>query len=93
MAVFWISFLDQARPVGQRSIGVIVTEAEDEASALEHILRLGIHPGGESSFEDITHRLPPRDSFDRLLSGKEARDLNRVMCKLAQAQDDEDEDY
>jgi hypothetical protein len=69
---------------------VLILEAEDEAAALAHATHEALHPGGEASFEELNDPLPPRDWFDRLLRGKEARDANRLMCKLRQADEDDD---
>jgi len=41
------------------------------------------------SIEDISWRDPPREWVGRLLSAKESRDVNRMMCLKAQ-RDEED---
>lgn len=90
MSVYWMSFSDPARPVGAKFLGVVLIEAETEDAALAQAIAAGLHPGGEVTFEEMIDPLPPRDWFNRLLSGKESRDVNRVMCKLRQAEEDEE---
>ena len=90
MAVYWMSFSDPERPVGSKFLGVVIIEAETEEAALAQASVAGVNPGGEATFEEMSEPLPPREWFNRLLSGKESRDANRVMCKLRQAEDDED---
>ena len=91
MPVYWISFADAARPVGQKFLGVVIIEAASEAAALEEASHAGVHPGGDPTFEELSEPLPPRDWFNRLLDGKASRDANRAMCKLRQAEDDDDD--
>jgi hypothetical protein len=90
VSVYWISFSDPGRPVGQKFLGVIIIEAETEQAALALINGMKLHPGGEATFEALDDPLPPRVWFGRLLNGKESRDANRAMCKLRQAEEDED---
>jgi hypothetical protein len=94
MASFWISFMDQERPVGQKSTGVVIIEADTEEAALASALQAGLHPGGEANtIEDITWRHPAPEWFNRILSMKDARDVTRLMCIAGQDRyDDEDED-
>jgi hypothetical protein len=87
--VFWISFADAARAVGQKFLGVVIIEAETEPAALAQAQAAGLHPGGEATFEELSEPLPPRNWFNRLLDGKAARDANRAMCKLRQAEDED----
>ena len=90
MASFWISFSDPERPVGSKFLGVVIVEAADEDEAIALCTKAGFNPGGDIAVEDISARAPPREWFDRFLSPKESRDANRVMCKMAQAEEDED---
>ncbi|MHB8885023.1 MAG: hypothetical protein ACYC5H_08020 [Methylovirgula sp.] len=90
MSFYWISFSDPERPVGAKFLGVVIVEAETDAAALAQISTARLHPGGEATIEEMEEPLPPREWFNRLLSGKESRDVNRVMCKLRQAEEDED---
>ncbi len=90
MSVYWISFSDPERPVGAKFLGVVIVEAANEAEALAQAASAGLNPGGEPTFEELSDPLPPRDWFNRLLNGKESRDANRAMCKLRQAEDDDD---
>ena len=91
MTVFWVSFLDDARPVGQKPVGVVIVEAETPEAALTSITQKSLHPGGAATIEDITHRAPSSEWFDRLLSGKEFRDVTRLMCIASQDRYDEDD--
>jgi hypothetical protein len=90
VSVYWISFSDPERPVGAKFLGVVIFEAANEAEALAQAASAGLNPGGEPTFEELSEPLPPRDWFNRLLNGKESRDANRAMCKLRQAEDDDD---
>ncbi|MGO9134120.1 MAG: hypothetical protein ACLP8A_08755 [Methylovirgula sp.] len=90
VSVYWISFSDPERPVGAKFLGVVIVEAANEAEALAQAASAGLNPGGEPTFEELSDPLPPRDWFNRLLNGKESRDANRAMCKLRQAEDDDD---
>jgi hypothetical protein len=92
MATFWLTFADPNKPVGSKFLGVIIVEAGDLDAAIARTEAAGINPGGEITAEDISDLPPPREWFDRLLSDKEARDVNRVMCKQRRAMED-DEDY
>jgi hypothetical protein len=92
MTVFWISFLDDARPVGRKSTGVVIVEADEPDAALASIAQQKLHPGGEATIEDITHRAPPPEWFNRILSGKEARDVTRLMCIASQDRYEDDDD-
>ncbi len=44
---FWLSFVDRARPVGQRFLGCTVVKAADMADAVRVASRLGLNPGGD----------------------------------------------
>lgn len=93
MASFWISFMDPERPVGQKSTGVVIVEADTEEGALACVSRQSLHPGGEATtIEDITHRSPPPEWFNRILSSKDARDVTRLMCIASQDRYDDEED-
>ncbi len=94
MASFWISFFDSERPVGQKSTGVVIVEAETEQAAVAAAAQAGLQPGGEpQTIEDITWRAPAQEWFNRILSNKEARDVTRLMCIASQdrCEDEEDE--
>jgi hypothetical protein len=90
VAIYWISFSDPEKPVGSQLQGVVVVEADDPDAGLAHAHSLGIDAGSKVFIEDISERRPPLEWFDHLLSAKESRDLNRLLCKQAQAREDED---
>jgi len=91
MPTYWISFMDQSRPVGQKSV-VAIIEAEDADKALASASAQGLHPGGDATIDDITHRAPEAEWYNRLLDSKQARDVNRLMCIASQDRHEEDED-
>jgi len=92
VTVFWISFLDPERPVGKKATGVVIVEADAPEAALNSVARQKLHPGGDATIEDITHRAPSSEWFNRILSGKEARDVTRLMCIASQDRFDDDEE-
>jgi hypothetical protein len=91
MAIFWITFANPEMQVGSQFVGVMILEAEDLESATAMADAALASPAHRFTLEDISHRPPPRDWFGHLLSAKEARDLNRILCKQAQQENDEDE--
>lgn len=91
MPIYWVSFSDPERPVGQKFLGVVIVDAGDEAAALAKVAAAGLNPGGEATFEELAMPLPPREWFDRLLDGKQSRDANRAICKLRQIQEEDDD--
>ncbi len=92
MPTFWISFLDSERPVGRKSTGVVIVEAPEPEMALAVVSQQNLHPGGEPTIEDISHRAPPPEWFNRVLSGKDARDVTRLMCIASQDRFEDDDD-
>ena len=44
---FWLSFVDRARPVGERFLGSTVVKATDMVGAVGVAWRLGLNPGGD----------------------------------------------
>ncbi len=92
MTTYWLSFLDQERPVGKKATGVVIVEADEPDQALASVLQQKLHPGGEATIEDITHRAPSPEWFNRILSSKEARDVTRLMCIASQDRYDDDEE-
>ncbi len=90
MTTYWLSFFDQKRPVGKKATGVVIVEAKEADEALAFVTQQKLHPGGDATIEDITHRAPSAEWFNRVLSNKEARDVTRLMCIASQ---DRCEDY
>lgn len=45
--VFWLSFVDEEKPAGQRFQGVVMTKAKDFMSAVQKAWKLGVNPGGQ----------------------------------------------
>ncbi len=92
MPTFWVSFLDQTRPVGRKATGVVIVEAEEPDAALAAVTQQSLHPGGDATIEDISHRAPSSEWFNRILSGKEARDVTRLMCIASQDRFEDEDD-
>jgi hypothetical protein len=92
VSTYWLSFLDQEKPVGKKATGVVIVEAKAPEAALAFITANNLHPGGEATIEDITHRAPSAEWYNRILSGKEARDVTRLMCVASQDRYDDDDD-
>jgi hypothetical protein len=87
MPVFWISFADTQKPAGSQFSGVLLLEAADEEEALS---KAKVESGTmKITIEDISHRDPPPEWFGRLLTAKESRDVNRIMCLKAQQDEDD----
>lgn len=85
MDLWWLSFADAAKPRGEQNLGVIITEAESLADAIEKCWRLGINPGGEIMAmwlgPEAEGNVPPR-MLDRLLTGAELASIgesNQVL--------------
>jgi len=71
---WWLSFVDDERPVGQRCLGVTVVEGRDFQSAVERASALGINPGGEVAGVELPPPLSEqyRHYRGRLVSREEA---------------------
>jgi len=87
MPIFWISYADTEKPVGSQFAGVLLLEAADEDEALSKAEAEG--QSLKITIEDISHREPPREWLGRLLTAKESRDVNRIMCLKAQQDEEE----
>lgn len=48
--MYYLSFVDPNRPVGDRSIGATVVKADSPEGAIERANLLGLNPGGEVAF-------------------------------------------
>jgi len=83
--------MDQSRPVGQKSV-VAIIKADDAEKALASAATQGLHPGGDATIDDISHRAPAAEWYNRLLDSKQARDVNRLMCIASQNRDEDGED-
>jgi len=93
VTTYWVSFLDQDRPVGKKATGVVIVEAETPEDAMSAIAQKNLHPGGDPTIDDITHRAPSAEWYDRILTSKDARDVTRLMCIASQDRyEDDDED-
>lgn len=82
---WWIAYTDDSRPVGQRALGCIVTQAEtfDQAvdnSRMSKVRRLPIAPGGEPMGGPLPESWghPPSGYEDRLLQTAEAEALAKA---------------
>jgi hypothetical protein len=71
----WLSFLDDARPVGRKFLGVAIVEAADATSAVAEAWRRGISPGSKIAAVSMPLRLVPESFRNRLLLRAEAKAL------------------
>lgn len=68
---WWLSFVDNERPKGQKLLGVVITQGDSMVDAVVNCLKLKINPGGEvagTGFE-CSHNLSP--FLNRLLAKEE----------------------
>ena len=76
MSYWWLSFVDNRRPQGQRFLGATIVVAADVKDAVQEARRLGINPGGEVSLIEFPAAVPPNPNWiNRLVSKAE---LNMV---------------
>ena len=73
MTHYWLSFVDNDRPVGQRFLGATIMEASSGEAAIEKAWLLGINPGGEVAFApfDEGAELPDQSWVNRLVGADE----------------------
>ena len=71
--LWWLSFCDTDRPVGQRFLGVAIVEGTDLASAITEAWERQCNPGGEV-LSHHTNKLMSRDEIDGLVA----------VCSLAE---------
>jgi hypothetical protein len=85
MALLWLSFVDPEKPQGERSLGVIITEASDVVDAAGKLHDLGINPGGEVACWPVNeeHRKILAPHMNKLMSADEINQL-----KPANTEDD-----
>ncbi len=72
---YWLSFVDTDRPVGQRFVGAVLTQADSPKGAHGKVCRLRINPGGEvqiSRMQELPEAVTDKYA-DRLLT--------RVECE------------
>jgi hypothetical protein len=77
--LWWLSFIDEDRPVGDKFLGVCVVRANDMLAAVQKAWDLGINPGGEVAMAKIA-KIPP-DCINRLMQKNEIieRELLEVV--------------
>src|ERR1700759_3088165 len=69
--LYWLSFVDPARPAGQRFLGACVLRAGSPKGAIIRAHWQGCNPGGEVKMYEVPPELSPeleRVPRDRLLS-------------------------
>ena len=72
MSYWWLSFVDNRRPQGQRFLGATIVVAADVKDAVQEARRLGINPGGEVSLIEFPAAVPPNPNWvNRLVSRAE----------------------
>jgi len=69
---WWLSFIDDRLPEGQRFVGVAIVEGHGVGSATIHADEIGINPGGEVQASELFgDAIPPEALRNRLLSKAE----------------------
>jgi hypothetical protein len=79
---FWLSFVDDEKPVGSKFIGACMVKARGMATAIREAHRQGCNPGGEVSVTEVPEdRYPKPPWVNRLLTKAEALsdDLDLVL--------------
>lgn len=59
MTYYWLSFVDDALPKGQRFLGGCLVQAGSATAALIKAHAMKINPGGEVAIVEITDRYEP----------------------------------
>ena len=81
--LMWLSFVDGARPEGERFLGVAIVPGTDPISAVKAAWDLGCNPGGEVLVASLFPELIPDESWiGRLLTRDEAEALNAFMASI-----------
>lgn len=88
MTLWWLSFADASRPVGQQLLGISIVDAPDMATALKVAWATGCNPGGEVNGMKVDVAMLARLSFDlpigKLIDPTAARVLaDRIAQELA----------
>lgn len=82
--LWWLSFADPDRPVGQRFLGVCVVEAEDISTAADRAWEMNCNPGGEVRGDPLPEKFAEViEDHQRnvLLDAEAARELNRRLAE------------
>ena len=85
---WWLSFCDATRPKGTQLLGVVVTEAETMAGAIQRAWALEVNPGGEVLSTPVSEEMIPllrqvgAGYIDRLLTRHEAEELDELLRQL-----------
>lgn len=78
--MWWLSFIDEDRPEGERFLGAIVVRAKSMPEAVEVTHALGINPGGlVGGLTWANESEPPESYHDRLLSSADIADMEREL--------------
>lgn len=68
---FWLSFVDETRPEGDRFLGVCIVDVTDEDAARAKEFQARRFPGGNAAGLDITNTTLPIPIKNKLLSFEE----------------------
>jgi len=79
MTLFWLSFVNPNKPVGEKFEGVVILEAEDGLAAVRRAWAMGLNPGGEALIAELMAPYPDTKYRNRLLTREEAEACNREM--------------
>jgi hypothetical protein len=76
MSWWWMSFCDAARPKGERFLGGLLIEANDEFDLIARSHMLSLNPGGEIQFFRV-----PKEYEERIEPSMTYRLLSRAECE------------
>ena len=81
---WWLSFVDDRRPKGQKSLGISIVQGSTLEDAVRVAHRLGCNPGGEVAGKVLpAHLLPFMEHRNRLHPPEDARDLANLIDMMA----------
>lgn len=78
MKLWWLSFVDDRKPIGDRFNGVVVIYAKSLTHAAVQCWELGINPGGEVLGTILPHAVPER-FMNRLLNKALVAELQTLL--------------
>lgn len=71
--LYWISFVDESKPVGQAFVGVAIVRARNQEDAIKESWRLKLNPGGQACiirvpelYADYTNRLMNKEEIMKM---------------------------
>jgi hypothetical protein len=79
---FWLSFVDDRRPVGDQFIGACIVQAWDDAGAIEVAWDPGCNPGGQVAFHGFDDQAPrsPEGYTNRLLNRADCAAVDTILA-------------